>query len=146
MEIKVNHLLYSGVNLMRSFLLYSFSTDNVFQQRLHLVIRIQAAHQTQDHKAVHWVQVWVTQTIRWVRALRPSKQNNYQKQIYTLEVYNRERLIKIYTICVHSEYHFPPQTLITFFTFRLSLNNLLNDCKTTHQPTPNKSVESCLHN
>ena len=101
------NVLYLSPNFSSSLF---FSTDNVFQQPLHLVIRIRAAHQTQDHKAVLWVQVWVTQiqTIRWVRATRPNKQNNYQKQIYTLEVYNRERLIKIYTICVHSKclHHF----------------------------------------
>ena len=115
-ESKITRSFCVGVKLMSCiypsiFLhLLFFSTDNEFQQPLHLVIRIRAAHQTQDHKAVLWVQVWVTQiqTIRWVRATRPSKQNNYQKQIYTLEVYNRERLIKIYTICVHSKclHHF----------------------------------------
>lgn len=104
--------------------IFLYSTDNVFQQRLHLAIRTRAALQIQDHKVVHWVQVWVTQTqtIQWVRATHPNKQNNYQKQIYILEVYNRERLIKIYKICVHSKYY---QELFSVLIFWIILCKFL---------------------
>lgn len=41
--------------LLKYFFYYSlcYSTANVFLQQPHLVIRIQAVHQIQDHRVVH---------------------------------------------------------------------------------------------